>query len=65
MAGVSQYSVQNKYKAPVTPLLQQTPYLNRNATNTPRVTFDTNVSTHRGNLSSNINQAIVRALQPY
>ena len=55
MAGISQHSVQNRYRAPVTPLLQQTPHLNRNANNTPKVTFDTNVSTHRGNVSSNVN----------
>ena len=60
MADISQNSVQNRYEAPVTPLLQQTPYLNRNNTNIPKVTFDKNISTHRGNVSSNINQGTVR-----
>ena len=47
MSGVSQHSVQNRYRAPVTPLLSQTTPLNRNTNSTSKVTFNTNVSTQK------------------
>ena len=60
MSGVSQHSVQNRAKAPVTPLLPHTTPLARNANATPRVTFDPTVSTQRGNVTSNQNGQLVR-----
>ena len=60
MSGVSQHSVQNRAKAPVTPLLPHTTPLARNTNTTPRVTFDPTVSTQRGNVTSNQNGQLVR-----
>ena len=60
MSGVSQHSVQNRAKAPVTPFLSHTTPLARNANATPRVTFDPTVSTQRGNVTSNQNGQLVR-----
>ena len=61
MSGVSQHSVQNKYKAPVTPLLSHTPPLNRNTNSTPKVTFNTSVSTQKGQVTNTTNTNIVRS----
>ena len=60
MSGVSQHSVQNRRKAPVTPLLPHTEPLARNTNATPRVTFDPTVSTHRGHVTSNQDGQVVR-----
>ena len=60
MSGVSQHSVQNRAKAPVTSLLPHTTPLARNDNVTPRVPFDPTVSTQRGNVTSNQNGQLVR-----
>ena len=54
MSGVSQHSVQNKYRAPVTPLLSHTTPLNRNSNATPKVTFNTSISTQKDQVTNMI-----------
>ena len=60
MSGVSQHSVQNRYRAPVTPLLSQTTPLNRNSNSTPKVTFNTSVSTQKGLVTNTTSGNVVK-----
>ena len=59
MAGVSQHSVQNRYKAPVTPLVGQQMAHRSSINDTPRVSFDP-VSTQRGTVVGGNDTQIVQ-----